>query len=494
MSQGLPSPSLPGRTQNEERLNNSSPGSVPKSPGRRYAALAIAVVFLVVGLGVGVPYYLYTLTHKTTDDAFITGHITLIAPRVPGHVVKVFVEDNKWVEEGAPLVDLDRADYEADMAKANAMLQNSQAKLESAKAGLKLTSITANAGLDEATSGVKVSESAVDSARTRTNSAKTKLEQAAAAVAADRASAEESKAAVAAAEAQAEFDAGNLKRYEEMFAGGAITKQDMDRATAAARVSEANLQTARKKVASAEARVTQSEAARRGAEDGLHEAESQLTEFEASRSQAGARLSGAKSAPEKILVSEAAVHVAEAEVESARAAVREAELALSYTSVKAPRAGRITGKTVRQGSYVQTGQSLLAIVPADVWVIANFKETDLTHMEPGQPVTLYIDAYPDEVFQGRVDSIQAGSGAAFALLPPENASGNYIKIVQRVPVKIVFERSVDLTRYRLAPGMSVVPTVDVSVHPKGPERPQPSVKEPAGARPADKVAKPETPS
>jgi membrane fusion protein (multidrug efflux system) len=485
---------MPGRTPGEERINNASPGSEPKRPGRRGIALAVTAVLLAGILGVGIPYYLHTLTHKITDDAFIAGHITLIAPRVPGHVVKVFVEDNQWVEEGDPLVELDRADYEAGLAKANAMLRTSQAKLESVKAGLKLISITANAGLEEAASAVKVSESAVDSARTRTNSAKTKLEQAQAAVAADKASVEESKAAVAAAEAQAEFDEGNLKRYEEMFAGGAITKQDMDHATAVTLVSRANLETARKKVLSAEARVAQSEAAARGAEDGLREAESQLDEFEASRSQAGAHFTGAKSAPEKISVNEAEVHVAEAEVESARAAVREAELALSYTSVKAPRPGRITGKTVRQGSYVQTGQSLLAIVPPDVWVIANFKETDLTQMKPGQPVSISVDAYPNEVFKGRVDSIQAGSGAAFALLPPENASGNYIKIVQRVPVKIVFEPLPDLTRFYLAPGMSVVPTVDVSVHPKGPERPQPSVKEPNGAHPTGGAVKPETPS
>jgi membrane fusion protein (multidrug efflux system) len=440
----------------------------------------VAAVLLAGALGVGVPYYLYTLTHKSTDDAFITGHITLIAPRVSGHVVKVFVEDNQWVEEGEALVDLDRADYEAALARANAMLQTSRAKLETAKAGLALISITANAGLDEATAAVKVSESAVESARTRRSSATTRLDQAQAAVAADKASVEESRAAVAAAEAQAEYDEGNLKRYQEMFAGGAITKQDMDHATAVTRVSRANLETARKKVTSAEARVAQSEAAARGASDGLREAESQLAEFESSRAQAGARLQSAKSAPQKISVSEAEVHVAEAEVEGARAAVHEAELALSYTTVKAPRPGRITGKTVRQGSYVQTGQALLAIVPADVWVIANFKETDLTRMEPGQPVSISVDAYPDEVFQGRVDSIQAGSGAAFALLPPENASGNYIKIVQRVPVKIVFEPPPDLTRFRLAPGMSVVPTVDVSVHPKAPARPRPTVKEPDG--------------
>ena len=142
------------------------------------------------------------------------------------------------------------------------------------------------------------------------------------------------------------------------------------------------------------------------------------------------------------------------------AAVRQAELSLSYTKVTAPDAGRVTRRVVEQGNYIQPGQSLLAIVPKNIWVVANFKETQLTHMRPGQPVTVEVDAYPQFKFKGHVDSIQNGAGARFSLFPPENATGNYIKVVQRVPVKIVLDDMPE-TELALGPGMSVVPKVRV---------------------------------
>ena len=450
---------------------NGSNVSNGKGKNRRKIALIAFLLLGVVALAIGVPYYLYIRTHKSTDDAFITGHITSIASRVPGNVVKVLVEDNQWVQEGDVLVELDPADYQAALDRENATLRTAMARFESARTAVKLTSITAYAGLDEAGSLVKVASSASDTARTRVSTAHTRLEQADAAVKAAEAGADEARAGVAAAEAKANFDAEDLKRFEEMFKGEAITKQDLDRSHAQADISRAQLETARKKVASEEAKVTQAKAALKGAEDGLKEAESTFTESESSVKQAQAHEAGAKSAPERVSVSEAEARVAEADVARARAAVRTAELMLSYTKVRAPRPGRVTGKTVTRGVYVQTGQGLLALVPADVWVVANYKETDLTDMEPGQPVEISVDAYPDAKFTGRVDSIQSGTGASFSLLPPENASGNYIKVVQRVPVKIVFDPAPDPAKYLLAPGMSVVPTVNVSVRGKGFEKP-----------------------
>ncbi len=157
----------------------------------------------------------------------------------------------------------------------------------------------------------------------------------------------------------------------------------------------------------------------------------------------------------------ASIQTAAAEVQSSEAAVHQAELNLSYTQVKAPEAGYVTHRTVEAGAYVQTGQALLAIVPHQVWVVANFKETQLTDMRPGQPVEVRVDAYPQIKFTGHVDSIQRGSGASFSLLPPENASGNYVKVVQRVPVKIVLDKVSD-PNIVLGPGMSVVPEVRVN--------------------------------
>jgi membrane fusion protein (multidrug efflux system) len=154
------------------------------------------------------------------------------------------------------------------------------------------------------------------------------------------------------------------------------------------------------------------------------------------------------------------VETVRAEIEQARAAVQQAELELSYTTIVAPEAGRITRKSVEAGAYVQVGQALLAVVSDDLWIVANFKETQLTNMTPGQPVEISVDAYPHALFKGHVDSIQAGTGAHFSLLPPENATGNYVKVVQRVPVKIVFDAPPD-PQHALAPGMSVVPEVKI---------------------------------
>lgn len=157
---------------------------------------------------------------------------------------------------------------------------------------------------------------------------------------------------------------------------------------------------------------------------------------------------------------EADARVAQAKLESAKAANEKAELDFSYCKVTAPESGQVTRKSVEPGAYVQVGQVLMAIVPEEVWVTANFKETQITHIHPGQPVRIKVDTYPGKVFHGHIDSVQAGTGERFSLLPPENATGNYVKVVQRVPVKIVFDDPAD-PKYLLAPGMSVVPTVQI---------------------------------
>jgi membrane fusion protein (multidrug efflux system) len=157
---------------------------------------------------------------------------------------------------------------------------------------------------------------------------------------------------------------------------------------------------------------------------------------------------------------QAAAEAAKADVAQSEAALRQAELDLSYTKITAPESGRVTRKSIEPGAYVSIGQAMLALVPDDVWVVANFKETQLTHMRKGQPAEIRVDAYPDRRLRGHVDSIQAGTGARFSLLPAENATGNFVKIVQRVPVKIVFDDKPGAERV-LAPGMSVEATVDL---------------------------------
>ena len=205
-----------------------------------------------------------------------------------------------------------------------------------------------------------------------------------------------------------------------------------------------------------EARAAQTTAA-----ENARRAETQVGGAQAGVNEAMGRLAQANTAPEQIAVSQAQAETAGATIEQLRAALEQAELELSYTKIYAPDSGRVTRKAVEEGALVQVGQPLMAIVPGDVWVTANFKESQIGYLKPGQPVEIYIDAYPDKVFRGHVDSIQAGTGARFSLIPPENATGNYVKVVQRVPVKIDFDKDQLDAQHLLAPGMSVVPEVKV---------------------------------
>jgi membrane fusion protein, multidrug efflux system len=230
-----------------------------------------------------------------------------------------------------------------------------------------------------------------------------------------------------------------VRRYENLLKYGAVSHQERDNAVATTDKAAADLDAVRK--------------AQQAAADTLRQQEAQLA-------QERARLASAEAAPDQIAQSRAQADQLAAQIVQYEAAVQQAELDLSYTKLYAPESGRVTRKSVEPGAYVQVGQTLFSIVPDRVWVVANFKETQLRHMRPGQPATVTVDAYPDRVFHGHVDSIQAGSGARFSLLPPENATGNYVKVVQRVPVKIVIDETADPQRV-LGPGMSAVPEVRV---------------------------------
>jgi membrane fusion protein (multidrug efflux system) len=257
-------------------------------------------------------------------------------------------------------------------------------------------------------------EVALAQAQTNEAAARGRLQQAQAQLIAAKAQVAQAQAQVAVAEANAINAQADLQRYQSVTAN-AVSRQQVDSAIAAARTAKANVEAAREQVAAAQAQVG---------------------------------------------VAKAQVATNEAQVQQAQAQVEQAQLNLSYTQIYAPEDGRVTQKTVEPGAYVQPGQSLFALVSHTVWVVANFKETQLTAMRPGQPGEIEVDTYPHHPFKGHVDSFQMGTGAAFSLLPPENATGNYVKVVQRVPVKIVFDEPLD-PKYLLAPGMSVVPEVKV---------------------------------
>ena len=250
-------------------------------------------------------------------------------------------------------------------------------------------------------------------------------------------------------------------------------KADLAAANSQANQSRAQVNVSEAKVVQAQAAVTAAEAEAQRANDDLKRfqsvesravSRSALDLAQAQARSANANLVAAYSqtnaAEAEVVLSEAGVETATAAAQQAEAKMQQAELNLSYTKIIAPFDGRVTARTVQAGNYVQPGQALMALVPRDVWVTANFKETQLTHMKPGQPVQLSVDAYPNQKFKGKLDSLQAGTGARFSLLPPENAVGNYIKVVQRVPVKIIFDEKLP-TNLDIAPGMSVVPIVKV---------------------------------
>ncbi|QGY40515.1 HlyD family efflux transporter periplasmic adaptor subunit [Pseudodesulfovibrio cashew] len=367
--------------------------------GRRKTFGLIAVVALVLCVVVGYPLYLRIISHESTDDAFVEAQVVSISPRVAGHVANVLVTDNQRVEKGDLLAEVDPRDFEVALKIAEAKCASAAAAMQEAEA------IASAAG--------KV------------------MEQKRAALSSYVAELAQARAGVAEFEAGNNRDKSDLERMKKIAQAGAVSRQEYDHARAQAAVSRAKLNSAHRLVETQSARTIQAQAAIGAAEDELHQAQAQVE------------------------IKAADLREAEAEVERAR-------LNLSYAHITAPCSGYVTKKTVEPGAYVQVGQQLFAIVNSDVWVVANFKETQISDMRPGQPVEIEVDAYPGVPFKGHVDSIQRGTGSRFTLLPPENATGNFIKVVQRVPVKIVLDAEAGNDGYLLAPGMSVVPSVDIS--------------------------------
>jgi membrane fusion protein, multidrug efflux system len=416
-------------TEGEERpRDEAKPGtpavasqSKPRSRKRSFLRRPIGLALIgaaVAAVAFGVRRYLNARHYESTDDAYIAADVVDISPRVASYVKRVLVQDNMHVDRGQLLLELDPRDFEARLEQARADLKAAMAQHRAAASNVRVVSTTSSAGVRQADKGVQSSER-------QENANRSLLEQ--------------SQADVAVAEAEKIRAAQDVERYQRLLRSGAVSRQEADNAVAANRTAIAKLDAARR--------------AAQAAADNVELQHAQLGESQA-------KLMSARSAADQVAESRAQAEQAEAQIAQSEAAVRLAELALSYTTIYAPSSGRITRKSADPGDYAQIGQRVLSLVPDSVYVLANFKETQLQRIRPGQPVTLTVDAYRDQVFRGFVQSIQAGSGAAFSLLPPENATGNFVKIVQRVPVKIVVAERRD-SIHVLGPGMSVVPTVKV---------------------------------
>ena len=440
-------------------------GSWRKRPSRRTVRL-MAAILAVIALAIAIPYYLYAISHESTDDAFIDGRIIPISPRVSGHVVRVYVTDNQKVAAGDLLLEIDPRDFQARLDAANAALHAAEASLRAHDINVNLTRISTSASLEESKANVDAAEAMVQNARAQADAGRSQKAEAQAQLDYAKASLNQSQAELKASQAAFEQSKADLKRSEQMAAANTISHQQLEHARTAEQTAAANLDAARSKVATQQSLIQKAVAALKAAEDNVRQAEAQVAARQGQMEQAQAQLSSARSAPIQVEQSSSQAEVSKADLEQARAQAEQAALSLSYTRIYAPTAGHVTQKNVENGAFVQAGQALMAIVSPDVWVTANFKETQLTRMRPGQPAEIAVDTFPGIVFHAHVDSIQRGTGSRFSLLPPENATGNYVKVVQRIPVKIVFDKSDDLNQYLLAPGMSVVPEVDIDAAPQ----------------------------
>jgi membrane fusion protein, multidrug efflux system len=383
-----------------------------QSPGFRIAVAISILVLLVAGFFV----IRYITSYESTDDAQVDGHINSISARITGHVIKLNVQDNQYVQAGTVLLEIDPADYQVAYDRAKADFEDAQAAATAAGVNVPITSVNT-------TGQVSASEADVNSAKAGIQMAQQQFEAA--------------KANLQEAEANNVKAQNDLVRYKQLVDKQEISQQQYDAAIAAAKSSAAAVEASR---ASADA------------------AQQQVTQARGRLVQAQANQSYANTAPRQMQVIRARAASALAEAQQKKADLDQAALNLQYTKIVAPVNGIVSDRTVEVGQNVAPGQELLKVINLDdVWITANYKETQLRNMKTGQRVTVEVDANGRK-YSGKIDSVAGASGARFSLLPPENATGNYVKVVQRIPVKIVLDKGSN-DDHQLRPGMSVTPKV-----------------------------------
>ena len=398
--------------QPNSEANYKRRAALLRNPRAKFG-LIFAVLVIVVG---GFFLWRYFASYESTDDAQVDGHINSISARVSGHVVRLNIQDNQYVEKGTVLVEIDPVDYEVAVAQARANYADAQAQAAAAGINVPITNVSTS--------------SQVLSAQANVTNAK-------AGIAAARQQYEAAKAQIAQAEANNVKAQNDLVRYKQLIDKQEISQQQYDQAIANAKAAAATV------------------AAEKAAADA---AAAQIDQAQGKLEQANADLRTALTAPQTLQATRSRALSAEANADRRKAELQQAELNLQYTKVVAPVTGMVSNRTVEVGQNVQPGQEMMKLIPLeDIWVTANFKETQLREMTPGQRATISVDANGKK-YNGHVDSIAGASGARFSLLPPENATGNYVKVVQRIPVKIVFEPG-ETKSHELRPGMSVIPKV-----------------------------------
>src|SRR5580658_9887202 len=382
---------------------------------------AVLVLLAVVIIGAGL-FVRNSLAWESTDDAQVNGHIMPLSARINGYVLEVPVIEGQLVHAGDVLVTIDPKDYKIALEQARATFEDAQANAASSRFNIPITSVTTHSNVDSASTAVENAEAGFQAAEQNLESAKAVLEQ---------------------ADANATKSDADLVRYEQLVAKEDISHQQYDQAVAAAKANRSGVVSGRANV--------------QAAEQAVRQAQGKLL-------QARADLRSAQTAPQQISMTIAKADAADAQARERKAELDQADLNLSYTVVRSPVTGIIGKRTVEVGQNVSIGQELVEVVPLDdVWVTANFKETQLAHMRPGQPVDIKVDAY-GRTWRAHVTNTGAGAGSVFSLLPPENATGNYVKVVQRIPVRLDFDRPAGQNfnaEGLLKPGLSVEPEVRV---------------------------------
>lgn len=418
-------------------VDESSVTPEPPKPGRtagkrKYLLIWGGAVASFVLLLLGIRYLIWSAHHEMTDDAYLEAHLHPISARVTDTVQQVLIDDNQHVVKGQTLVILDPNDYKVRLDEARAALEAAYRQADTAEAAVRSTSQSATAQttqaagtIGEARASIMASEADVTAAEAGVPRAQAQLEE---------------------ANATLQREDTDLHRYEDLYSKQQVSRQTVDHARASYQIAVAGQAAAHEQVRQAQARLV-------AAQQGVLHAQAQLTNSEGG-------LQSARATTLETRVREGQFATAQAAVARAAAALENAGLQLSYTIIRAPVSGRIGRKSVETGQRVQIGQPLMAIVEDHPWVVANFKETQLEKIRKGQRVEVQIDTFPKHKFYGNVDSLAPGSGNEFALLPPDNATGNFTKIVQRIPVKIVLDLdSVHGYENLLSPGMSSVVTV-----------------------------------
>ena len=447
-------PELEAETEETDALEKADAKKSRKLP------FYIAGTVLLIAAVAGLVYWLYVRQFEYTDDAFINAEVVQISPKIAAYVAKVFVKENQFVKKGDLLVELSADDLQARLKHAKSQLHAAEAQRRRSQAQTDLTRKTTQASTIQARSNVETARNSVTEFGLTAEAKRSEIAQSESAVKTARANLGQAQTQIPQAESNLRLAQNEYDRNFSLFNFGSVSRQSLEQAENSLQRARAELNSAKNQVAAADARIEEAEAKVTTARNNYKQSLARIQSSESAVDESLGRLKDADASPERIAVDQSEIGTAQAGIEQAEAAVRSAEIELSNTKIYAPEDGFVTNKNVQEGQLVQPGAALMAISQNDIWIVANFKETQVERMQVGQLVDIKIDAFPGRSFRGRIESFQAGTGSAFSVLPSENASGNFVKVVQRVPVKIVFDEKPENVRI-LVPGMSVQPRVTV---------------------------------